>query len=457
MESSKKSSSTELYQHLTEGVVARLPEHCSILIGLSGGVDSVVLLHIMSRLAVQHSCKISALHVNHGISSQADKWAEFCREYCTSLSIPLHIQKINIETLRHHGVEAAARKLRYQAFAEQNCDVVALAHHTDDQVETVLLQLLRGAGVRGASAMPANIQHETGLNIVRPLLSFTQQDILDYASEQSLSWVEDDSNADDHYPRNFLRHRVLPTLEEKFPAYRRTLSRSAQNFAEAATLLDELAGIDAQQVIQNGMINILELRKLDQARAKNLLRYFMGTVNAPMPAATKLDDILRQLLTARNNAMVCIHYGDWQVRRYQNQVYVMPLLADFDPDIVLSWQGDTELDWLPLQQRLKFVSVQGSGISVKKMQDMPITIKVRRGGETIRPNAGGSARTLKNLFQENSIPPWQRERLPLLYCGDKLVCVPGVAIAAEFQALTTEQGILISLTNSTEVHHKNGF
>jgi tRNA(Ile)-lysidine synthase len=446
MESSKKSNSTDFYQHVAKGVVAQLPEHSSILVGLSGGVDSVVLLHIMSRLTAQHAWKVTALHVNHGISSQAGKWADFCQKYCTSLSIPLHIQAVDIAALRHHGVEAAARKLRYQAFSRQHCDFVALAHHADDQVETVLLQLLRGAGVRGASAMPTIIQNAVGLNIVRPLLPFSRQAILDYASEQNISWVEDESNADDHHPRNFLRHRILPILEEKFPAYRKTLSRSALNFSEASSLLDELARIDAQLAIQNGTLGISTLRTLEQVRAKNLLRYFMGVMGAPMPAVAKLDDILRQLLTARNDAMICIHYGDWQVRRYKNQVYVMPLFANFDLDIALSWQGETKLDWLPLQQQLKFTSTQGSGISVKKIQAMPVIIKVRRNGETIRPNVGGSARTLKNLFQENGIPPWQRERLPLLYCGDKLVCVPGVAIAAEFKALTSEPGILVSLT-----------
>src|SRR3990167_4452206 len=219
---------------LTDRIAAQLaplvPAHSSILIGLSGGADSVVLLHLLQQLAPRFSWRLSALHVHHGISPNADAWADFCAGLCAQHAIPLHIEHIDIAPLREHGIEAAARKLRHAAFARQACDFVALAHHADDQAETLLLQLLRGAGVKGASAMPLLAGREGSPSLLRPLLRCSRREILDYAAAYDLRWIEDESNADDSYPRNFLRRRVLPLLEEKFPACRDTLTRSAQHF-----------------------------------------------------------------------------------------------------------------------------------------------------------------------------------------------------------------------------------
>src|SRR3989338_1659156 len=222
MASSRKLSLADFTGRIAAHIVPLLPAHSSILIGLSGGVDSVVLLHLLHQLAPRFSWQLSALHVHHGISPNADAWAEFCAELCARLHIPLHVEHVDIAPLRKHGIEAAARKLRHAAFARQSCDFVALAHHADDQAETLLLQLLRGAGVRGASAMPLLAGREGSPNLLRPLLHCLRREILDYAAAHGLRWIEDESNADDSYPRNFLRHRLLPLLEEKFPAYRRS-------------------------------------------------------------------------------------------------------------------------------------------------------------------------------------------------------------------------------------------
>jgi tRNA(Ile)-lysidine synthase len=346
-----------------------------------------------------------------------------------------------------------ARKLRHAAFARQPCDFVALAHHADDQAETLLLQLLRGAGVRGASAMPMlagragspNLPRRgsCALWVLRPLLHCSRQEILDYAAAHDLHWIEDESNADDNYPRNFLRHRVLPLLSEKFPAYRDTLARSAQHFAEASSLLDELAQQDAAQTIEGKTLAVAALQALSPPRAKNLLRYFLHGLSAPMPQAVQLDDMLQQLCNAREDAAVCIAYGDWQVRRYQGKAYVLRALGEFDQSLVLPWHGESELDWPALHARLHFKHTKSSGISLAKLQRAPVTLRLRHGGETLRPYPNAATRTLKNLLQEHHVPPWQRDRLPLLYCGDELVCVPGVAIAAEYQAVADEAGIAV--------------
>ena len=445
------------HSHPVERVAAQiaplLPAHSSILVGLSGGVDSVVLLHVLHKLAPRFSWQLSALHVHHGISHNADAWSDFCSDLCARLHVSLHIERVDIAPLREHGIEAAARKLRHEAFAEQSCDFVALAHHADDQAETLLLQLLRGAGVRGASAMPQFALRTGSVPLVRPLLHCSRQEILDYATSHQLHWIEDESNADDHYPRNFLRLRVLPLLGERFPAYRDTLARSAQHFAEASSLLDDLALQDGAQAIAGETLAVAVLQALSLPRAKNLLRYFLHRNGAPMPPAVQLDDMLQQLCGARQDARVCITYSDWQVRRYQGKVYALQALGDFDPDLVLRWNNEQELDWPALKSRLLLdrerippeKAPRSPGISLVKLQCAPVTLRLRHGGEALRPQPGSATRSLKNLLQEHHVPPWRRDRLPLLYCGDELVCVPSVAIAAEYLANEHETAIRIEL------------
>lgn len=441
MASSRKLSSANFNERVAARIVPLLPAHSSILIGLSGGVDSVVLLHLLHQLAPRYSWQLSALHVHHGISPKADSWADFCAELCARHNISLHIEYVDITPLRAQGIEAAARKLRHAAFAEQVCDFVAVAHHADDQAETLLLQLLRGSGVRGVSAMPLLAARGRSASVVRPLLHCSRQEILDYAEAHNLAWIEDESNADDSYPRNFLRNRVLPLLLDKFPGYRDTLARSAQNFAEASSLLDELAQQDSAGAVHADTLAVAALQVLREPRAKNLLRYFLHTRGAPMPQAVQLDDMLRQLCNARQDAAVCVTFGDWEARRYQGRVHVLRALEKFDPNLVLPWHGEAGMDWPALNQRLKFVRSEGVGISMAKLYRAPVTLRLRCGGEALRPHPNAAMRTLKNLLREHGIPPWQRDRLPLLYCGDELVCVPGVAIAADYQVAAKDTGV----------------
>lgn len=440
--------------NLADIVAARLapllPPRSAILVGLSGGMDSVVLLHLLHHLAPRFSWRLSALHVHHGISPNADAWADFCARFCAGLDVPLHIEYVDIAPLREHGIEAAARKLRHAAFERQACDFVALAHHADDQAETLMLQLLRGSGVRGVAAMPVLSKVEGPLPsggarpvTVRPLLDQPRVTLLEYAREHELHWVEDESNADDSYPRNFLRHRALPLLEDRFPACRVTLARSARHFAEASEMLDDLARIDAEGAVREDALSVAALRALTLPRAKNLLRYFLHCRGAAMPQAAQLDDMLRQLCDARQDAAVCVEYGDWQVHRYQEHAYVSPALGEFERGLVLPWNGEAELDWPALGTHLSFGETKGAGISAARLRRAPVTLRLRNGGERLRPHPRAALRSLKNLLQENGVPPWRRERLPLVYCGDELVCVVGVAVAAEYQAGEGEAAIAV--------------
>ncbi len=441
----------DLLERVGAELTSLLPAGSSLLIGLSGGVDSVVLLHLLHRLAPCFSWKLAAIHVHHGLSPNAEAWVEFCSELCASLNVALHIERVDIAPLREHGIEAAARKLRHAAFAARNCDFILLAQHADDQVETLLLQLLRGAGVRGAGAMAAGERQLSNPKawgcVLRPLLGITRQEILGYAAAFELRWIEDESNADESYPRNFLRHQLLPLLQKKFPSYRETLSRSARHFAEAAELLDELACLDAASAITGETLAVAALQAHGTARAKNLLRYFLHGRGAPVPQAAQLEEMLQQLCGARADASLCVAYSGWEVRRYRGQIYAFVALGEMTQLIMLHWQGEAALHWPLLNARLEFIVTERAGISLAKCQQKPVTLRRRGGGESLRPHPQGAKRSLKNLLQEAHIPPWQRDRLPLLYSGETLVCISGVAIAADYQAASGEPGLVLNLVS----------
>ncbi|CAH1387784.1 tRNA lysidine(34) synthetase TilS [Candidatus Nitrotoga sp. M5] len=441
MASSGKSS-TDLTERVADTLVPILPVGSSILLGLSGGVDSVVLLHLLKSLSLRYSWRLSALHVHHGINPQADTWAVFCAELCVLHGVTLQVEHVNIDPLRSLGIEAAARKLRHDALTQQQVDFVALAHHLDDQSETLLLQLLRGAGVRGASAMPA-IKHRANVpTLLRPLLNVPRSILMKYAQQHALKWVEDDSNADDSYPRNFLRHRILPLLEQRFPAYRNTLFRSAQHFAEATELLDELAQQDAVGAIVNNRVDIMKLRVLGVVRGKNLLRYFLAAQGAPIPDSSRLQEMLRQLCNARQDAQLCIDWRGWQMRRYHDHAYTMPAVP-LPVDFTVIWHGEAEALLPQPHGVLHFEHATGQGISLAKLQLGITKIRSRHGGENIRVDNARPLRNLKNLLQENEVLPWQRDLLPLLFCDADLVCVPGIAIASSYRAQPDEVGVRV--------------
>ncbi|CAH1905338.1 tRNA(Ile)-lysidine synthase [Candidatus Nitrotoga sp. HW29] len=441
MASSRKSS-FDLTGHVGDVLSPLLPADSSILLGLSGGVDSIVLLHLLQHLSLRCSWRLSALHVHHGISPQADVWAVFCADLCALYGISLQVEHVDIAPLRSLGLEAAARKLRHAALAQQRVDFIALAHHLDDQAETLLLQLLRGAGVRGASAMPTIKHRANAPTLVRPLLNVPRSILLEYAQQHSLQWVEDESNADDIYPRNFLRHRILPLLEHRFPAYRKTLLRSAQHFAEATELLDELAQQDADGAISDNHLDIKQLRMLGIVRGKNLLRYFLAVQGAAIPDSTRLQEILRQLCNARQDAQVCINWQGWQMRRYRNHAYTMPTLLP-PVDFTVMWNGEEEMLLPPPHGMLYLRNTIGQGISVAKLQLGIAKVRSRRGGETIRVDAARPQRDLRNLLQEHEILPWQRDLLPLLFCDTDLVCIPGIGIANAYRAQPNEVGVIV--------------
>lgn len=445
MANSRKLKS-DLLERVSSALSSVVPRGSSLVLGLSGGVDSVVLLHLLVNISPQFLWRLSALHVHHGISPHADSWAAFCTALCSKYAIPLQIEHVDIKPLREMGTEAAARQLRHAALARQMDDFIALAHHRDDQAETLLLQLLRGAGVRGASAMQFFKPRKAAPSLLRPLLDVERSELEAYALEHGLQWMEDDSNEDVSYPRNFLRHRVLPVLAQRFPAYRKTLARSARHFAEAAELLDVLAAQDATHAIADERLSVAALRGLSPARGKNLLRYFLVQRHAPIPDSTRLQEMLRQLCSAAGDAQIRIVWQDWQLRCFRDHAYAMPLIlpaAEFE----IVWQGENKVVLPASHGILQFERMRGQGLSLQKLQQGNVVIRPRRGSEYIQLDAARPRQSLRNLLQQQGVPPWQRELLPLLYCGDELVLVPLVASATAYAAQADEDGVLVSWQN----------
>jgi len=442
---------------LLERVSAVLGRHVCrgdrLVAGLSGGIDSVVMLDLLRRAAAKMRFEIAALHVNHQINPAAAKWARFCGAYCRQLGIGLTVVKVNVP--RESSLEAAARNARYAVFARLPADFVALAHNLDDQAETVLLQLLRGAGVKGLSAMPVlrgdargqgkeekkrHVLHASPLapSILRPLLDITRAEIEAYARARKLRWVEDDSNANTGFDRNFMRHRLLPVIAERYPAYRKTLARASRNFAEAAVLLDELASIDMPNAAAH--LKITDLRALTTARAKNALRYFLGSHGVTMPNETRLAECVRQVQEPRATG-IAIDLGAHELRRFGSELRVVPKTPVPSADFRRQWQGEARLALPELGATLLMKKSRGSGLSLAKLQTAAVTVRLRTGGERLRPDAKRPRRSLKNLLQEARLPPWLRARLPLLYCGDTLVYVPGIGIDTAFGARSGEPAV----------------
>lgn len=417
-----------------------------VVLALSGGVDSIVLLDILAGLAERHPLHVRALHVNHHISAQATEWAHFCRQRCAELGVPCAVVDVQVARDAGEGLEAAARHARYAVLREQRADALLLAHHLDDQAETVLLQLLRGSGVPGLSAMPP-VREVPGQGApwVRPLLQVPRARILAYAQRRELRWVEDDSNADVDLDRNYLRLEVLPRIGARFPGYRETLARSARNLAEADALLAELAcqdaGLDGDAPDDLESLPVDALRRLDDARARNVLRWFIARQGARAPSRERLQEGVRQLLDAERDRQPRVLLESGELRRHDDRIEFVPALPAVPGDWRLGWQGEALLDLPFALGSVRFDRVRGTGLR-RAALDAGAALALRSGGERLQVSGVRPRRALKDLLREARLAPWQRERLPLLFIGDALAWVPGVGWDCRFAAAPGEDGVL---------------
>ena len=432
--------SPELALHLDQFLLQHVKPGQYLLAAFSGGLDSRVLLQLLAEARPRHGYTLEAVYVHHGLSPNADAWAEFCAAECHKLAVSFHCVHVQVDRQSGLGVEASARQARYAALHARKADHILLAQHQDDQAETLLLQLLRGAGIKGLSCMAV---HDPARRLLRPLLEIPRTEIEAYARQAGLQWIEDESNLDTRYDRNFCRHEILPVLERRFPAARSTLARSAVHIAEAAELLDELAAMDAAGIIvDDRLLHVAGLGKLSGQRARNLLRWWLAMHGLPMPGVSRMREMLQQLQHASELACIKVHVQDSvYLRRYQGWAS-LSVEQTIPEDADLHWQGQGALQ-LPANGRLLFQHGFGMGLALSRLHGRPLSIRYRSGGERFKPDARRPTRTLKYLFQEADLAPWLRERLPLLYLEDELVLVPGIGVSAEWQARPDEKGVMV--------------
>ncbi len=407
----------------------------------SGGIDSHVLLHILAN-ATPSLPNFRVIHINHGLNSASASWAEHCAAVCHEHGIAFKAISVTVADIDSLGLEAAARKVRYQAFSQELAadEVLLTAQHQQDQAETLMLQLLRGAGPKGLSAMWPETAHN-GLSIFRPLLSVSKQAILDYAKLHQLTWVDDPSNHDTQIKRNYLRQKIWPQLQEYWPALDKTLSRSAEHCREAVVLMHELAEIDARTVIKEaGQLSLSALLALTPERQRNLLRYMIEKQGLTLPSTVILQRIVAEVCHAAVDKLPEVSWPGALIRRYRDTIYIDAEQAVESALTEQTLHGMAKLE-LDSGHTLLWQHVFGQGLKPSVVED-GLSLRYRQGGEKICLQGQAHHKSLKTLFQEWGVPPWQRKQIPLLFTGNELVAVVGYGYAEGYAANPDEQGCL---------------
>ena len=406
-----------------------------LLVGMSGGLDSTVLLHLLwSACARTGKGDINAIHVNHGVDENSDAWAQFCRRTCDQLGIPLVISRHQLGDLTSNR-EAQYRKVRYRVFSEHLSDngVLFTAHHQEDQAETVLLNLFRGAGLRGLRAMKQRLPFGTGLHI-RPLLSVPRDILRRYALKHDLHWIDDPSNENTAYDRNYIRHRLMPSISRRWPAAAASISRTADNLAQSEQVIEEIGledmkhctAVDYYGVINEayaGVLDLNRLRRLSRARRLNALRRWIMVHSALNPGHDQLQQVSRDLCDGARSGL--FELNGYQIRVYKNCLYLMQRMARAQRVVEAPQRKDGDYVFKSLSLRVRLSTTESrAGGSIHHPE---LRFAGRCGGETIRFR--GLTRRLKTIYQHNSVPTWERDVIPLIYENDRLVAVPGIVLA----------------------------
>ncbi|MBD2813862.1 tRNA lysidine(34) synthetase TilS [Xenorhabdus sp. Flor] len=443
------------HESLMIALTDQIGTHKKILVGFSGGLDSTVLLHLLVRLRQQssqagcdkqNSMTLRAVHIHHGLNAKADDWVAHCRQICADWQIDFHAERVNLDS-RKKGIEAAARDARYQVFRHElkQDEILVTAQHLDDQAETFLLALKRGSGPAGLSSMPSSMSFaETTL--IRPLLNVSRAELESYAQKQGLEWVEDDSNQDDRYDRNFLRLNIMPLLNQRWPHFSQAVSRSAGLCGEQEQLLDELLDDLLNSLITpEGAIVIPPLETYSEAKRNALLRRWFNRHGVKMPAREQLKRIWSEVALSRQDAEPCFRLGQFDIRRYRQKLWLVSQYQSL-AGMVIEWNTEQEL---PLPDGLGTLLLSESGGS----KGDTVNIRAPKNNErvTIRFGIQGNisivgrqhSRHSKKLWQELGVAPWLRERTPLLYYDDKLIAALGVFVTKEGQLLAEHMGFSV--------------
>lgn len=420
----------------------------SLAVACSGGLDSMVLLRLAHDWCAQQGVELHAFHVHHGLSPNADGWLAHCERGASALGIGFDHRRVTIRN-DGSGVEAAARKLRYGALGQMcrahGAELLLTAHHLDDQAETVLLQLLRGAGPAGLSGMDADNRAPGLLGgaapvLARPLLSQSRAALQAYACGQALAWVEDESNQDARYSRNALRHQVMPALGAIFPGFQARLARGALHVASAQRLLDELGAADLAACQEGAAIDLAYLSRLSADRVDNFMRHLFSVRGLAMPSTAWLGEMVAQLFSAREDAQLKVTHPGCQIRRHRGKLYLTPHLPELagmrDPDDIgvldkagqtFRWQGEAAIAFPDYGGVLHFERAE-QGFDAAWLRAQTLTIDFRKGGERLKPAANRPSRSLKAHYQALGVPAWERERLPTVSREFDLLFAAGIGM-----------------------------
>lgn len=407
--------------------LAKQLNHCQrLFVGFSGGLDSSVLLHLLSEQSAWKP-KLTAIHCHHGLSADADVWQQHCEQFCKARGILILSEKLSFD--RSRNIEDHARKARYQSFLKHLGaeDALLLGHHLNDQAETLLLQLFRGAGLDGLSAMTEMTEFHHS-RIIRPLLGYTRDALLAYANSHQLHWIEDASNQEEKYSRNFLRHQILPLIEEKWPNVSQRLAQTASLCQEAKHNLDALAQSDARYLpLNTRVLDLQSVMHLSRERLTNLLRYWLKKQGVLLPSLALHQRFFDELIEARADASPVLQWGKVQLRRYQTQLHLLSAETSSIFEDSTAWTDFPKpLHWHG--RRILAKPCSEGGIAIPK--EAKIELKCRQGGE--RFFFHGQHKSLKKLFQQWKVPEWQRQTTPLLFIDGQLAAVLGHAISDRF-------------------------
>ncbi|QTS83646.1 tRNA lysidine(34) synthetase TilS [Coxiella endosymbiont of Amblyomma nuttalli] len=427
-------------------VLGELTDDPYFCIAYSGGMDSHVLLYAMAECQKQNSSiQVRALHINHHLNSNSNQWEDHCKKVAQQLGIPFHVESLRLMLNNGDSIEAVARKMRYDVLQNHVHDKenILTAHTQNDQAETFLLQLLRGAGVRGLSGMPLKKKLGRGY-LLRPLLSMNREDLKTYAKKNHLHWIEDDMNFELRFNRNYLRHEVFPILRRRWPKVFSVISRSTNHCAEAAHLLDQSADINLQTMQMNGALAIRPLLQLTPEQQRNTLRRWIYRRGFSMPQTKQLEQMRSDVLAASADAVPVFVYDDVEIRRFGNALHISTVSSSslLDTSVIITWNLHDPLYLPGTLGVLRAVKKKGKGISTA-IDIQQITVRFRRGGERCQPAGRKETHSLKKLMQEWKIPSWQRNRIPLIYYDGKLITVVDYCICGGFAAKNNEFGWVI--------------
>ena len=444
----QKVKDSSLYEGFCGSIFKQLDlggERQRFYIAYSGGVDSHVLLHCCASITHLKD-KLTAVYVHHGLQAEAESWAKHCGKTAKDLGVEFLTLRVNANAAPGESPEEAARNARYAALKSliKADDALLLAQHREDQLETVLLQLFRGSGLRGLSGMPERMAFGAGV-MLRPLLNTPKQAISDYAHAHQLSWVEDPSNQSNDYDRNFLRNAVVPLLKQRWSAIDKTVARSAKHCADAQVLVDEVAD-ELFGAVFNPVDKTLSISRLSEHHShpqQLIVRHWFRHRGLKMPAQAKVERILNEVVAAAGHRDPVLSGQGYSIRRYRDKLYCLTNLSGTEPQDRVWPAGQASIKIT--DDRTLSCESSSKGISRERWQAATVEVRFRRGGEKIRLPGREGHHSLKNLFQEAGIPPWERDVMPFIYLNDTLAAVGDLWISAAFYSEKTQDCVSLSL------------